>query len=381
MKLAYVTTYDASDVHAWSGSGRYILHALQAAGLETESIGGLKDGYWGARISRLKRAYYSRLNSKKYLRDREPAILKSYALQVKDRLEFVRPDVVFSPGTIPIAHLKTEIPIVFWTDATFAGMVNFYPGYTDLCAETVRNGNKMEQLALTNCRLAFYTSDWAAKTAIANYDVDPGKIRVVPFGANIDGARDLRDIDRIVGEKSFDICKLLFLGVNWQRKGGAHALAVAELLNRRGLRTELHVAGCSPPPDAPGFVIRHGFLSKQSEQGRGLLERLFSEAHFLILPSRADCVPVVLAEASSFGLPSLTTNVGGISTAIREGKNGFTFGLEEGPRAYCDLIERLMSSRNEYRQLAVSSFNEYLERLNWRSAGRKVFQSLQDCCG
>lgn len=36
---------------------------------------------------------------------------------------------------------------------------------------------------------------------------------------------------------------------------------------------------------------------------------------------------MVFAEASSFGVPSLATNVGGIPTAIKDGLNGKTFQL------------------------------------------------------
>lgn len=381
MKLAYVTTYDSSDLHAWSGCGSYILRALQDVGIETECIGNLKEPYIGKQLSMLKRAYYSKLTRSKYLRDREPLITENFAAQAKKRIAVVNPDVVFSPGTIPIAHLKTDKPTVFWTDATFAGMINFYPGFTSLCSETIKNGNKMEQLALSKCRLAIYASEWAAHTAIQNYDIDPGKVKVVPFGANLNCNRNSNEIGRIIEKKSSDICKLLFLGVDWHRKGGDKALAVAELLNKRGLKTELHVAGCNPPLNAPHFVKNHGFISKKTEEGQNFLDQLFSEAHFFILPSKAECYGVVFAEASSFGLPSLATKVGGIPTAVRDGKNGWTFELAETPEKYCEYIEKAMLSKDDYRVLALSCFQEYSERLNWHCAGMKVSDLLKEFCG
>jgi glycosyltransferase involved in cell wall biosynthesis len=381
MKLAYVTIYDAADVHARSGSGTYILKVLQDLGMPAERIGCLSEGNLWALLSRLKRIYYARLRSRRYLANREPAILKRYAAQVEKRLASSDADVVFSPGTIPVAYLNTDKPIVFWTDATFAGMIDFYPGFSNLCRETIRDGNRMEQLALSSCRLAIYTSEWAAETAVRNYDVDPEKVKVVPFGANIDCHRNVGEVHGILDNKGFDTCKLLFLGVEWQRKGGDTAIAVAELLNRRGLRTELHVVGCAVPSGSPSFVVSHGFISKKTEDGRKRLDQLFTEAHFLILPTRADCVPVVFAEASSFGLPSLTTDVGGIPTAVRNGVNGWTFGVDEPPEAYCDHIERLMSSQDAYREFGLSCFRDYSERLNWHSAGSRVLDLLSEFCG
>ena len=378
MRIAYVTTYNSSDIHSWSGSGYYILRTLQTCGFQTKTIGNLRDNY--IFISKMKNALYSKILSKAYLRDREPALLKNYATQVESALVRIGCDVVFSPGTLPIAYLRTDKPIVFWTDATFAGMIDFYPNFSNLCTETIKNGNKMEQLALSKCHLAIYNSEWAAKPAIQKYNVDSAKVKVVPFGANIDCNRNLQDINIIIDNKNFDTCKLLFLGVDWFRKGGDMALKIADLLTQRGIRTELHLVGCNPPVSPPHFVRQHGFISKTTEEGRRFLGKLMAESHFLILPSRAECCAVVFAEASSFALPSLATNVGGISTAIHSGNNGQTFPLDASPEKYCDYIERFMSSKQEYRELALSSFAEYTERLNWLSAGRKVRDLIQQFC-
>lgn len=378
MKIAYVTTYDSSDVHAWSGLGNYMLRSLQETGMQTESVGKLSEGRIPALHARLEKLYYSGLQSRQFLKNREPDILRHYAVQVKKRVAPLCPDVVFSPGTIPIAYLQIEKPVVFWTDSTFAGMVDFYPGFSNLCARTIQNGHQMEQAALSSCRLAIYASEWAAQTAKRHYDVDPAKVKVVPFGANFSSERNVDDVSRIIEEKGFDTCKLLFVGVDWRRKGGDTALAVGELLNQRGVRTELHVVGCVPPVRTPPYVKIHGFISKTTADGRQQLDRLFSQAHFLILPSRAECYGVALAEASSFGLPSLATKVGGIPGVIQDGKNGFTFPIEDGPQAYSDCIESLMSSRDYYRELALSSFAEYQSRLNWHSAGRQVAEYMRD---
>ncbi|HEY5752784.1 MAG TPA: glycosyltransferase family 4 protein [Chthoniobacterales bacterium] len=378
MKIAYLTTYDASDANAWSGSGNYILRTLRDNGFQIECVGNLREK--NVFPLKVKQAFYAFVFGKKYRIDREPAILKDYAAQFEKRLAAVDYDMAFSPGTIPLAYLKTEKPMAFWTDATFASMIDFYPQFTNLCNETIRSGNWMEQLALSKCRVAIYSSEWAANTAIRNYDVDPAKVKVVPFGANIICNRSFGDISKIIDDKSFDVCKLLFLGVDWQRKGGDKALAVAELLTKRGIKTELHVAGCDPPAGLPGFVKLHGFISKNTEEGNKQLERLMSDSHFLILPSRAECYGVVFAEASSFGLPSLATNVGGIPAVVRDGINGQTFPLDEDPEKYCDYIERYLSSKQEYAELALSSFKEYSTRLNWASAGRRARDLILSFC-
>lgn len=378
MKMAYVTTYNSSDIQAWSGTGYHLHKALEECGFQTKRIDDLRDMYRLVSIG--KKLLYTKALSKRYLRDREPLSLRSYAAQVERALASMDCDVIFSPGTIPVAYLRTDKPVILWSDSTFAGVLDFYPTFSNLCRETILNGHRAEQLALSKCQLAIFSSDWAADTAIRHYDVDPKKVKVVPFGANIDCNRGADAIRRIVSAKSLDTCKLLFVGVDWLRKGGDIALAVAQGLNRRGLRTELHIVGCHPPHDVPSFVTLHGYVSKKTEEGRRILDRLFAESHFLIVPSRAECFGLVYAEASSFGLPSLATKVGGIPTAVRDAANGYTFALDDDPERYCDYVTGVMASRAEYERLSFSSFREYKERLNWTSAGKRARELIFRAC-
>lgn len=370
MKIAYVTIYDASDVHHWSGLGYYMANALISAGIELEYIGNLDEEH--SLPSKVKARVYRHLSSKRYLRNREPHLLKAYAKQVGNAIRNSRADIVFSPGSIPIAYLETDKPIVYWTDATFAGMVGFYSEFSNLCKESIRNGNRMEQEALSRCSYAIYASEWAANTAVENYRVDARKIKVVPLGANLSCSRTMSDIEEMIGHRDARTVKLLFCGVDWHRKGGDTVLKTAEMLSAEGIDVELDVVGCQPPGPVPGFVRIHGFVSKKTAEGRQLLDRLFSRAHFLFVPSLAECYGLVFAEASSFGLPSIATDVGGIPTVVKNGINGQLFSLTDSAENYCSYIKDVMFSREQYRNLALSSFREYETRLNWSVAGRTI---------
>lgn len=382
MKIAYVTTYKATDIKNWSGSGYYIAESIKNQSISLEYINSLKEKYALLFKGKQYLCNYVFKNSpvKRYLRDRNPLIVKNYAHQVYNQLSKLNPDLVFSPGTIPIAYLKCNQPIVFWTDSTFSGMINFYPEFTNLCEETIKNGNATEKAALERCRLAIYSSDWAAQTAIENYQVDPLKVKVVPFGANIECNRDLDDIKTIVYSRYSNKCKLLFLGVDWRRKGGEIAFQVTKELNKAGLDTELIVVGCQPliKKPFPHFVKSIGFISKINQTGLSQINKLLTESHFLILPSRAECYGVVFCEANSFGVPCLSTNVGGIPTVIKDNVNGKTFSLDANISEYCTYIINLFSNYSQYKKLALSSFNEYQSRLNWSVAGQTVKKLLME---
>jgi glycosyltransferase involved in cell wall biosynthesis len=174
---------------------------------------------------------------------------------------------------------------------------------------------------------------------------------------------------------------LLFLGVDWHRKGGDIAVELAQALNSQGLSTELTIVGCSPQIRASEFVSVKGFVSKNTREGQSILESLLAESHFLVLPSRAECLGVVIPEANSFGVPVVTSNVGGIPTVVRTGVNGAMFPLENFVQQACNFIRKSMENCTIYGQLAVSSFGQYENRLNWKVAGKKVKELLEEICG
>src|SRR6185436_3482760 len=95
---------------------------------------------------------------------------------------------------------------------------------------SLARGHAMEQRAIDRAALAIYSSDWAASSAIARYHADRNKVKVVPFGANIEESRTLEEVRAMIAARPRDVCRLLFVGVGWERKGGDIAIEVARLL-------------------------------------------------------------------------------------------------------------------------------------------------------
>ena len=374
MKISYVTDYNAADIRNWSGLGFYIAKTLSNQGNEIDYIGDLS--HRAEMLYKAKKLLY-RAVGKNYLWNREPAILKSLSRQATRKVR-EDSDIIFSPGTLPVAFMNSRKPKVIYTDAVFAEMIDYYSFCTNLCSSTIRNGNLVEQHALDSCSLAVFSSEWAAQSAIKHYNTPAHKVKVVPFGANIECNRTTEDIKAIIKSKSSAKCVLLFLAVEWKRKGGDKVMEVARLLNEGGLETEVHIAGIRnlPMETVPPYVINHGFISKSTDEGKRKLDSLFEQSHFLILPSEADCTPVVFSEANSYGLPVISTKTGGIPSIVLDNINGHTFSLEDSPEKFANWIEDLFADRMSYEQLALESFNTYNNRLSWKAAGNNLQQLL-----
>ncbi|MFN0318366.1 MAG: glycosyltransferase family 4 protein [Burkholderiales bacterium] len=376
MKIAFVTTYDSGDVSAWSGTPYFMLRAFERHGVGVQAVGPLTAA--GMPLWNLKRFVYRSMLRRKYHWQREPGLLKAYAVQIRRTVSSLGVDAILSPSTMPLSLLRCDIPVVFWTDATFAGMVDFYDSFSNLCRETLLHGNRMEQCALDNSDLAIYSSHWAAESALSKYTVQPEKVRVVPFGANMESGLTRDEVQEHISKRADSRCELLFVGVDWERKGGGLALRLCELLNRNGLPAHITLVGSKPSGELPGYATSAGFISKATEAGRQRLRELYLRSHFLVLPTRADCVPVVLAEANSFAVPVLTTDVGGISSVVSKGENGRAFPLSAETAEYANFVQENAPGSREYLALALSSYDRYARDLNWEQAAGSVIGALKE---
>jgi len=325
---------------------------------------------------KLKSKYYRTFSQQVYHPWAEPAVSRYYADRFSQWLARTNVDVVLSPDINLISFLECDRPLVLWVDTLYAGLIDFYPDYTRLCRQTQEHLQLLDRQTLDRCDLLLFSSEWTARTAIEQYNTDANKIKIVPFGANIDSDRSLEEIQTAIAAKPQQPCKLLFIGVDWERKGGNIAVAIARELNARGLETEIAIVGCQPPTPLPEFAKLHGFIDKSTPAGQQKLARLLNESHFLIVPSRSECFGHVFCEANAFGVPCLSTDVGGISSVIRDDVNGKTFAIDAPTSDYCNYVCRKMEQPQEYDRLAISAFQEYRNRLNWKVASQQVAKWL-----
>lgn len=378
MKVAFATTFNSQDVSNWSGTPLNMSTGFANAGDEIIPIGNLKRRL--PKYFKIKQFWKQLACGQRESPRFNITTAKYYSEQTAKLLTACTADIVIAPQINPIAYLDTNKPIVLWTDALYASLIGFYPGFSNHSASSIAQGNIITRECLSRCSLAIFSSDWAARTAIEIYGVSHEKVKVVPFGANIDCTHSLSDITAMLKRRSKNAVKLLFLGKHWDRKGGDTVFEVAKKCHALGIPVELNFVGCYPPKgtEIPNYIHCHGFISKRTAEGREKINRLLSESHFLFVPSRAEAYGIVFCEANAFGLPCLSTHVGGISTIIKNNINGMTFALDAPSDLYCQYIANLMQNYAQYEALALSSFNEFQTRLNWPTATQSVKQIINE---
>jgi glycosyltransferase involved in cell wall biosynthesis len=159
-------------------------------------------------------------------------------------------------------------------------------------------------------------SNWARNSLVDDYGVDDHSIKVLTPGAAAPyfalGER------RVMSPQSLhdhQPVRLLFVGGDFRRKGGPALLE--SLTGSLADRVELDIVTKDAVEPRAGVRVHHGLTANSSQ-----LLRLFADADVFVLPTHADCLGVVLMEAAAAGLPVVTTRVGGVGEAVRDGETG-----------------------------------------------------------
>ncbi len=363
LKIAFLTSEDPKDKKSWSGTYNRMFTVLSNE-FETVTALGPQNNLFlkGLGIINfiLKRTINKGYNDKhSIIRSKILGILFSKKLQ-KDKY-----DIIFAPAaSTETAFLRTKIPIVYLSDSSFAQLKDYYYVFTNLLSFSQKESNFIENKALKKASGFIYPSNWAADFVIENYNVMKEKVVVIPFGANIDNEYLPEKINKsISANKPFS---LLFIGVNWERKGGNIVMETFELLLSEGYDVTLTVCGCAPSK-LHSKIRTYTFLNKNLESDLIILTNIYKESNLLFVPTRADCSPIIFCEANAFGLPVLSSNTGGVTEIIEDGINGFCLEYKATPRDYANTIISMMKDKEGYEKLCKTSKEKYDKELNWNS--------------
>lgn len=173
-----------------------------------------------------------------------------------------------------------------------------------------------------SCETIFTTSRWAARSIVEDYGQSPDRIRVVGAGATNVAPNGP------VGEDHRDPT-VLFVGYDWELKGGPVLLDAWRRVRARIPDAELVVVGCRPRIDEPGVRVL-GPLDPRRPDQRSRLIDAYATARCLVLASDFDAYGIVVLEAGAMGLPVVAFDEGCRRELVLHGQTGV---LVQGHRA------------------------------------------------
>ena len=375
-RVLYACTQDPLNVRNWSGTIHYMFKALEGAFEVVEPWlipvpeRPLYDRVQGA----LSRRLYHSVDAP----DNEFWFADACGRAIDRRLHEGQFDAVVSHAPRVFGALPGHVPVFAFSDAVFPNLLNYYPGFDHVRPRTLRESLETERRGIERCQRFFVSSEWARAAAIKAYPAAAGRVTVMPLGANLDHiAPEL--VASTVQRRLAGPCRLLFLGVEWKRKGGDIAVEAARLLNDRGIPTDLMIVGCDPPAAAAAlpFVKPIGFLDKRNDDERKRLIDLLDGARFLIMPSRAEAYGIAAAEAYCRAVPAVATDTGGLGSLIHEGSTGFLLPYGDTGAGYANAIQRMVDDNAAYEAMCLAAYKAAREEFNWSVVGQRMKAEME----
>lgn len=206
-------------------------------------------------------------------------------------------------------------------------------------------------------------SQWALDSVVADYGVTPERSLVAHPGAGPAffevGRRRHPNRERP---------RILFVGGQFERKGGQHLLeAFASLRDR----ADLLLVTEDDVPSMPGVEVRRGIRPHTPE-----LHQAFADADIFCLPTLGDCTPVAIGEAMASGLPVVTTTVGSNHEWVQP-----QAGLLAPPgdtEALRNALARLVDDPEARRGLSEGAFRFASQHMDSRANALRILDLLHE---
>jgi glycosyltransferase involved in cell wall biosynthesis len=364
MKIAFLSTLDPHNIKNWSGTLYYIFKHLETLHtiewIENDIMLEIND-------------FHLHHNKNRTFYPEEYAQL--FGKLLSERFDTAKYDVIIARDYYSIAYLRVNVPIIYIGDTTF----DLYK----ICLRIeddkfLSNADDVEKRAINNSNIIIYSSEWAKNNAIGHYGANPEKVKVIEFGANIDKIPLHNEITGNLPET----CQLLFIGKDGYRKGIDKTYKTYLYLKSAGFQCHLTIIGCTPPIEIDSYdenITIIPYIDKSVSADVEMLRQILSKTHFFILPTRFECFGIVFCEVAAYGIPSLATNVCGVSQVITDGKNGFLFADNAEPKDYAEKIKSVFEDKVLYSEMRLFTRKEFDGRLNWKTWTEKMNSVLMDC--
>lgn len=165
--------------------------------------------------------------------------------------------------------------------------------------------------------------------------------------------------------------RVLFIGKDFERKGGDVLLAAFEKVRAANPSSSLAIVGPSRSPTGQAGVEWAGLV-----QDRGVIKDYYESADVFVLPSRCEPFGLVFLEAMAFGLPCIGTNQDAMPEIIRDGETGYLVEANNAT-ALAEKITHLLRNPVQSAEMGRRGRERVLRQFLWAHVAERIDRRLQ----
>jgi glycosyltransferase involved in cell wall biosynthesis len=218
---------------------------------------------------------------------------------------------------------------------------------------------RLERTVYENASLIFTRSSDVSADLFKHYAVPEQKVVCGRFGTNAriyPGFQPAND--------GYANQRVLFIGRDWDRKGGPALLLAFAEVRKTHPAAELVIVGASPDISMPNCRVL-GDLSMDR------LSALYASASIFCVPSRSEPFGVVFLEAMMHRLPVIASRIGALPDMVQEGVTGRLVPPND-PRALARALVELLSDPGLCRKMGEAGYAHAAGNYTWKKVGETV---------
>lgn len=235
-----------------------------------------------------------------------------------------------------------------------------------LSKKELEEAEQVQVSRLSESRHVFALCQWTADSLVHDCGVAPERVSVVYAGSNLHIPHGLQEPK--------NMREILFVGIDWQRKGGPLLLDAFAIVRRTLPDATLTIVGCSPEVRQPGVRVE-GYLSRSSPAQFERLARCYLRAGCFCLASAFDPFPNALIEAASAGLPSVAISNGSRREVITDQVTGRLVASAD-PKALAEALVELLSDPIRLLRIGRQAKERAEREFTWAKVVRRILDGM-----
>ena len=243
-----------------------------------------------------------------------------------------------------------------------------------LSAKEIDRGLAYEKQVYLQLTRIFTMSEYLRQSFITDFDVPPEK--VISIGAGI----NLEQIPEYFPDKKYDERNILFIGVDFARKGGRQLLEAFCQVQQKFSDATLHIVGppqLNIPPNLQRGVVYHGFLRKHDPVEGPKLAQLFRACSLFVMPSLFEPFGIAPLEAMVHQLPCVVTNGWALKEMVTPGETGELVECGSAEDLAAKIIQ-LFSNPQQLRRMGETGRELVLNKYSWERVVARMRVNVQE---
>lgn len=255
----------------------------------------------------------------------------------------------------------TGVPNFVYTDHTLLEN-RHYPDFNKsrdlLCEEWIT----LEKTIYGNATLVLTRYGKIVDSVVNDYSCDKSKVKNIYYAPYINPDPGTHN------DKKYSTQNILFVGFDWERKGGPVLLEAFRQVVSQLPEAKLTIIGCIPKTTLPNIEVL-GKVSKEE------LPDYYENAAVFCLPTIKEHAGIVFTEAMRYRLPVIGTKIGAIPEYIEPGKNGYLINPGDAGKLANSLID-LIGNPDKCAAFGCDSYKKYCANFTLDIVSGKVRKYL-----